>query len=73
MALTPEFHLDYDQLVTATLEIQKVADHINEIKKRRDLVEQLIHHDKKKLDKNVKDTLIMYERYTNSYSLGCVS
>jgi heme oxygenase len=39
--------------VIATLEIQKVADHINEIKKRKDLVEQLIHHDKKKSDKNV--------------------
>lgn len=54
MALTPEFHLDYDQLMVATLEIQKVADHINEIKKRKDLVEQLIHHDKKKSDKNVR-------------------
>lgn len=36
----------------ATIEIQQVADHINEIKRRKELVEQLMS-DKKKLDKNV--------------------
>jgi hypothetical protein len=39
-------------LVYATVEIQKVADHINEIKKRKDLVEQLMS-EKKKADRNV--------------------
>lgn len=45
VALTPEFHQDYEQLVTVMHDIQRVADHINEIKKRKDLVEQLIHQD----------------------------
>lgn len=35
-----------------TMEIQQVADHINEIKRRKELVEQLMS-DKKKIDKNV--------------------
>lgn len=35
-----------------TMEIQQVADHINEIKRRKELVEQLMS-DKKKMDKNV--------------------
>ncbi|CEP14557.1 hypothetical protein [Parasitella parasitica] len=52
VALTPEFHRDFDQLVMVTIEIQQVADHINEIKRRKELVEQLMS-DKKKVDKNV--------------------
>ncbi|KAI8641457.1 hypothetical protein BD408DRAFT_388804 [Parasitella parasitica] len=52
VALTPEFHRDFDQLVMVTMEIQQVADHINEIKRRKELVEQLMS-DKKKMDKNV--------------------
>ncbi|KAF1800320.1 hypothetical protein FB192DRAFT_1391058 [Mucor lusitanicus] len=52
VALTPEFHRDFDQLVMVTVEIQQVADHINEIKRRKELVEQLMS-DKKKMDKNV--------------------
>jgi hypothetical protein len=35
-----------------TQEIQQMADHINEIKRRKDIVEQLIS-DKKKMDRNV--------------------
>ncbi|KAK4513226.1 uncharacterized protein ATC70_013021 [Mucor velutinosus] len=52
VALTPEFHRDFDQLVMVTMEIQQVADHINETKRRKELVEQLMS-DKKKMDKNV--------------------
>ncbi|KAI8983629.1 Dbl homology domain-containing protein [Pilobolus umbonatus] len=51
-ALTPESHPDYEQLALVTNEIQKVADHINEIKRRKDIVEQLIG-EKKRLDRNV--------------------
>jgi hypothetical protein len=36
-----------------TIEIQQVADHINEIKRRKDMVDQMINHDKKKADRNV--------------------
>ncbi|KAI8889262.1 Dbl homology domain-containing protein [Backusella circina FSU 941] len=52
LLLTSENHPDHEQLVYATIEIQKVADHINEIKKRKDLVEQLMN-EKKKADRNV--------------------
>lgn len=52
VASTSEDHSDYEQLVIVTREIQQVADHINEIKRRKDMVEQLIS-DKKKLDRNV--------------------
>ncbi|KAI8882148.1 hypothetical protein K501DRAFT_187400 [Backusella circina FSU 941] len=49
--LTPENHPDYDQLVLAASEIQHVADHINEIKRRKELIEQLIG-EKKRVDRN---------------------
>jgi hypothetical protein len=50
--LTPENHPDYEQLVLAANEIQHVADHINEIKRRKELIEQLIG-EKKRVDRNV--------------------
>lgn len=52
LACTPENHPDYEQLLMVTQEIQQMADHINEIKRRKDIVEQLIS-DKKILDRNV--------------------
>ncbi|KAI9252793.1 hypothetical protein EDC94DRAFT_525629 [Helicostylum pulchrum] len=52
VASTPEHHPDYDQLIIVTHEIQQMADHINEMKRRKDMVEQLII-DKKKIDRNV--------------------
>ncbi|RCH83146.1 hypothetical protein CU098_005223, partial [Rhizopus stolonifer] len=42
--LTPKHHSDYNQLVVALHDIQQVADNINEIKRRKDLAEQLIHN-----------------------------
>lgn len=52
MASTAENHPDYEQLILVTQEIQQMADHINEMKRRKDMVEQLIC-DKKKMDRNV--------------------
>ena len=50
--LTPAEHPDHDDLAAATQEIQKVADHINEIKRRKDIVEKIVG-DKKKTDISV--------------------
>ncbi|KAI8145439.1 hypothetical protein BJV82DRAFT_603659 [Fennellomyces sp. T-0311] len=50
--LTPADHGDHEDLATATQEIQEVADHINEIKRRKDIVEKIVG-DKKKTDINV--------------------
>ncbi|KAI7849227.1 Dbl homology domain-containing protein [Circinella umbellata] len=50
--LTPTEHADHDDLAAATQEIQEVADHINEIKRRKDIVEKIVG-DKKKTDINV--------------------
>lgn len=49
---TPEDHPDYELLITVTRDVQLMADHINEVKRRKDVVEQLIS-DKKKMDRNV--------------------
>lgn len=48
LQLTPEYDVDYDQLVIVTSRMEQVADHINEIKKRKDIVEQLLVNDHKK-------------------------
>ncbi|KAI9482857.1 MAG: Dbl homology domain-containing protein [Benjaminiella poitrasii] len=53
VALSSEKDPDYQQLVKIFNEIQQVADHINEIKRRKDLVEQIIKDHKRILDKNV--------------------
>lgn len=50
--LTPGDHPDHDDLAAATQEIQEVADHINEIKRRKDIVERIVG-DKKKTEINV--------------------
>ncbi|KAG2223265.1 hypothetical protein INT45_006991 [Circinella minor] len=47
-------HADHDDLAAATQEIQEVADHINEIKRRKDIVEKIVG-DKKKTDINNLD------------------
>ncbi|SPO30796.1 uncharacterized protein UTRI_05592_B [Ustilago trichophora] len=39
---TSSKHPDMDSLSAASIEIQKVADNINEVKKRKDLVEQIV-------------------------------
>ena len=39
---TSDQHPDRDSLSAASVEIQKVADNINEVKKRKDLVEQIV-------------------------------
>ncbi|KAI7903850.1 uncharacterized protein BX663DRAFT_587547 [Cokeromyces recurvatus] len=44
LKLTSEKHPNYNQLFIVTNEIQQVADHINEIKRRKDLVEQVIFY-----------------------------
>ncbi|KAI8096586.1 uncharacterized protein BX664DRAFT_258121, partial [Halteromyces radiatus] len=51
-SITPPDDLDHENLITATIEIQKVADHINEIKRRKDIVERIVG-DKKKTEMNV--------------------
>lgn len=45
-------HPDYENLSIANDEIQKVADHINEIKRRKDIVDKIVG-DKKKTEINV--------------------
>lgn len=52
LALTPPTHLDHDDLSAAVKEIQEVADNINEIKRRKDIVEKIVG-DKKKTDISV--------------------
>lgn len=50
--MTPAEYPDHDGLASATQEIQEVADHINEIKRRKDIVEKIVG-DKKKTEINV--------------------
>lgn len=50
--MTPAEYSDHDDLASATQEIQEVADHINEIKRRKDIVEKIVG-DKKKTEINV--------------------
>ncbi|CAO3591430.1 unnamed protein product [Absidia cylindrospora] len=52
LTTTPTDHPDYENLCIANNEIQNVADHINEIKRRKDIVEKIVG-DKKKTDINV--------------------
>ncbi|OBZ83502.1 Dynamin-binding protein [Choanephora cucurbitarum] len=40
---TPKQHEDYDQLILALHNIKQIANQINETKRRKDFVEQLIH------------------------------
>jgi hypothetical protein len=48
LLLTPEYDMDYESLVLVNHEMELLADHINEIKKRKDIVEQLLINDHKK-------------------------
>lgn len=48
LLLTPEYDVDYESLVLVNHEMELLADHINEIKKRKDIVEQLLINDHKK-------------------------
>ncbi|KAI8084138.1 uncharacterized protein B0P05DRAFT_578568 [Gilbertella persicaria] len=52
LTLTPPTHDDHDDLSAAVKEIQEVADNINEIKRRKDIVEKIVG-DKKKTEINV--------------------
>ncbi|CAI2178560.1 4083_t:CDS:10 [Funneliformis geosporum] len=52
-SLTSELHPDYDDLKFAFEEIQKVAERINEIKRRKDIVEKIVGS-KKKTDADIK-------------------
>ncbi|KAI8643910.1 hypothetical protein BD408DRAFT_414084 [Parasitella parasitica] len=52
LSLTPPTHIDHDDLSAAVKEIQEVADNINEIKRRKDIVERIVG-DKKKTDISV--------------------
>jgi hypothetical protein len=57
LSLTPTTHQDYENLSVAVLEIQKVANNINEIKRRKDIVERIVG-DKKRTEINVS---ILYD------------
>ncbi|PHZ17252.1 uncharacterized protein RHIMIDRAFT_253498 [Rhizopus microsporus ATCC 52813] len=52
LTLTSPTHLDHDDLASALKEIEEVAENINEIKRRKDIVEKIVG-DKKKTDINV--------------------
>ncbi|KAL0090872.1 hypothetical protein F4703DRAFT_1790823 [Phycomyces blakesleeanus] len=45
--MTPTTHPDYEQLTIANKEIQGVADAINEIKRRKDIVEKIVREKKR--------------------------
>ncbi|KAI9022878.1 hypothetical protein CLU79DRAFT_701969, partial [Phycomyces nitens] len=47
VGMTPTTHPDYEQLTIATKEIQGVADAINEIKRRKDIVEKIVREKKR--------------------------
>lgn len=55
LTLTSPTHLDHDDLASALKEIEEVAENINEIKRRKDIVEKIVG-DKKKTDINVRET-----------------
>ncbi|CAO0799422.1 unnamed protein product [Mucor circinelloides] len=57
LSLTPPTHVDHDDLSAAVKEIQEVADNINEIKRRKDIVEKIVG-DKKKTDISVSSGMI---------------
>lgn len=57
LSLTPITHKDHADLSTAVQEIEKVANNINDIKKRKDIVERIVG-DKKRTDINVSLILI---------------
>lgn len=59
LSLTPADHSDYNELVPAVKEIQEVADNINEIKRRKDIVEKIVG-DKKKTEINVSLKMCWY-------------
>ncbi|KAI8391115.1 uncharacterized protein BYT42DRAFT_555674 [Radiomyces spectabilis] len=47
LSLTPSSHAEYADLVAATKGIQHVADRINEMKRRRDIVGKIVHEKRK--------------------------
>ncbi|KAI8341097.1 hypothetical protein BC941DRAFT_347040, partial [Chlamydoabsidia padenii] len=51
LSATPPDHPDYENLTIANNEIQNVADHVNEIKRRKDIVDKIVG-DKKKTEIN---------------------
>lgn len=57
LSLTSPTHDDHDDLSAAVKEIQEVADNINEIKRRKDIVEKIVG-DKKKTEMNVSYRVI---------------
>lgn len=65
MSLTPPTHDDHNDLLAAVQEIEEVADNINEIKKRKDIVEKIVG-DKKKTEINVK---LYFTCFFSTYSL----
>ena len=55
-ALTPSDHSDYENLVTVQKDMLLVAEEINEIKKRKDIVEKIVGS-KKKNDSDVRQEI----------------
>lgn len=54
-ALTPSDHQDFESLVNVQKEMLQVAEEINEIKKRKDIVEKIVGS-KKKHDSDVRSS-----------------
>lgn len=75
LALTSPEHLDHDDLASALKEIEDVAENINEIKRRKDIVEKIIG-EKKKTEISVKKTNKSYFYsyiFLTCFCLGCVN
>lgn len=67
LSLTPPTNDDHDDLLAAVKEIEQVADNINEIKKRKDIVEKIVG-DKKKTEINVSCIGIILAYFYSLYS-----
>ncbi|KAF9415575.1 hypothetical protein BGZ94_000061 [Podila epigama] len=63
-ALTPPDHADHENLVVAQKEILQVAEEINEIKKRKDIVEKIVGSKKK----NDSDTITRHVNDSHGFN-----
>ncbi|KAI8377071.1 Dbl homology domain-containing protein [Choanephora cucurbitarum] len=64
---TPQQHEDYDQLILALHNIKQIANQINETKRRKDFVEQLIHPKHKHNKLNRKKNKVICQTHDSQF------
>ncbi|KAG0268840.1 hypothetical protein BGZ95_002298 [Linnemannia exigua] len=64
-ALTPSGHQDFESLVTVQKEMLQVAEEINEIKKRKDIVEKIVGSKKKNDSDDFLRAMILYRLWVD--------